>query len=105
MSWYEIYIVIGLIYLSILNISQFISSLSKNYIGKEKRVNLFYFIIGQIVVVIFYPIITLALFFILHKQIQEDRYNKKLEKEIKNWPEFKKFHEEVEKLNGKDESL
>lgn len=105
MSWYEIYIVVGLIYLSVLNISQFISSLSKNYIQKEKRVNLFYFIIGQMVVVIFYPIVTLALFFILHKQIQENRYNKKIEKEITNWPEFKKFHEEVEKLSEKDESL
>ena len=105
MSWYESYIIIGLIYLSVLNVSQFISSLNKNYIEKEKKLNLFSFIISQLIVVIFYPIITLALFFILHKQIQEDRYNKKLEKEITSWSGFKKFHEQIEKLSEEDESL
>jgi sortase (surface protein transpeptidase) len=105
MSWFEIYIVIGLIYLSVLNVSQFISSLSKNYIEKERRLNLFYFLIGQLVVVIFYPIVTLGLFFVLHQRIQEDRYTKKVEKEIRNLPEFKKFHEQIKKSSEKDESL
>jgi hypothetical protein len=104
MNWYEIYLAIGLFYLFLFSLAEFIYSFNKDYIQKENRFN-FHLVLYSFFIIIFYPIITILLFFVLHKQVQEHRYNKKLEKEITNLPEFKKFHERINKLSEDDESL
>jgi hypothetical protein len=96
---------VGLFYLLLFNLAEFIYSFSKDYIQKENRFSLLHLILYSVFIAIFYPIITLLLFFVLHKQVQEDRYNKKLEQEITNSPEFKKLHERITKLSEDDESL